>query len=107
MELAVVYTRAEYGIEPLLSRWRDHLSRGFLGCRLRVCRKLRLRNLKYRVRAAILNSRFEFPQGRITLNFVPANIPMRSRRYDLTIAIGSLVASGQVKSERLSHSHYE
>src|SRR5258708_29771645 len=50
-----------------------------------------------RVRAAIVNSNFEFPAGRITVNLSPADIPKRGGRFDLPIALGILLASGQVK----------
>ena len=49
-----------------------------------------------RVRAAIQNSRFEFPVSRITVNLAPADLPKESGRYDLPIALGILAASGQI-----------
>ena len=49
-----------------------------------------------RVRAALQNSRFEFPQWRITVNLAPAELPKESGRFDLPIAIGVLVATGQL-----------
>src|SRR5437016_14378132 len=51
---------------------------------------------KERVRAALLNSRFEFPAGRITVNLAPADLPKEGGRFDLPIALGILVASGQL-----------
>src|SRR5258708_16142009 len=50
-----------------------------------------------RVRAAIVNSNFEFPAGRITVNLSPADIPKRGGRFDLPIALGILLASEQIK----------
>src|SRR5215472_15513488 len=52
---------------------------------------------KDRVRAALVNSNFEFPAGRITVNLSPADIPKRGGRFDLPIALGILLASGQVR----------
>jgi magnesium chelatase family protein len=49
-----------------------------------------------RVRAAILNSGFEFPIGRITFNLAPADLPKESGRYDLPIALGILAVSDQL-----------
>lgn len=52
---------------------------------------------KERVRAALLNSRFEFPAGRITVSLAPAELPKEGGRFDLPIALGILVASGQIR----------
>src|SRR5207302_1094243 len=52
---------------------------------------------KERVRAALLNSRFEFPAGRITVNLAPADLPKEGGRFDLPIALGILIASGQIR----------
>lgn len=51
---------------------------------------------KERVRSAILNSGFEFPLGRITVNLAPADIRKEGSQYDLPIAIGILIASEQI-----------
>lgn len=51
---------------------------------------------KERVRSAIRNSSGEFPQRRITVNLAPADLPKRGTIYDLPIALGILIASGQV-----------
>mgnify|MGYP001577603798 CR=1 FL=1 len=49
-----------------------------------------------RVRAAIKNSGAEFPAKRITVNLAPANLPKVGPAYDLPIALGILIASGQL-----------
>ncbi len=51
-----------------------------------------------RVKTAIVNSRFEFPQRKITVNLAPADLPKDGAAYDLPIAIGVLIASGQLTS---------
>src|ERR1700756_2632293 len=56
-----------------------------------------VREAKERVRAALLNSQFEFPAGRITVNLAPAELPKEGGRFDLPIALGVLLASRQVK----------
>jgi magnesium chelatase family protein len=50
------------------------------------------------VRAAILNSGFEFPPGRITVNLAPVELAKEGGRFDLPIALGLLLASGQLQS---------
>lgn len=49
-----------------------------------------------RVRAAIKNTGAEFPVKRITVNLAPADLPKAGPAYDLPIALGILVASGQL-----------
>jgi len=52
---------------------------------------------KERVRAALVNSGFEFPAGRITVNLAPADLPKDGGRFDLAIAVGMLIAGGQIR----------
>lgn len=49
-----------------------------------------------RVRSALRNSGFEVPSRRITVNLAPADLPKEGTAYDLAIAVGILVASGQL-----------
>src|SRR5215213_2967131 len=51
-----------------------------------------------RVRAALLNSNFEFPAGRVIVNLAPADVPKEGGRFDLPIALGILLATGQLNS---------
>lgn len=50
-----------------------------------------------RVEAALKNSLKSFPRGRITINLAPADLPKEGSAFDLPIAIGLLVASGQLR----------
>ncbi|MGH7204062.1 MAG: YifB family Mg chelatase-like AAA ATPase [Candidatus Levyibacteriota bacterium] len=54
---------------------------------------------KERVRSAIRNSGADFPAKRITVNLAPADLPKEGPSYDLPIAIGILVASGQLQAD--------
>ncbi len=58
---------------------------------------------KERVRSAIRNSGADFPARRITVNLAPADLPKEGPSYDLPIAVGILIASGQLQAD-LSHS---
>jgi magnesium chelatase family protein len=55
-----------------------------------------VRESRERVRAAIQNSGFEFPQRRITANLAPAYLRKAGPGFDLAVAVGILAASGQV-----------
>ena len=60
-----------------------------------------VRESRERVRAAIANSGFEFPQKRITANLAPAYLRKAGPGFDLAIAVGILAASGQIPPEAL------
>jgi magnesium chelatase family protein len=60
-----------------------------------------VRESRERVRAALLNSELEFPQQRITVNLAPAHVRKAGPGFDLAIAVGLLVATGQVPAELL------
>jgi magnesium chelatase family protein len=55
-----------------------------------------------RVRAALQNAAFEFPRRKITVNLAPADLPKESGRFDLPIALGILVATGQLPAARIA-----
>ena len=55
-----------------------------------------VRESKERVRAAIKNSGFTYPIGRITVNLAPADTRKEGSFYDLPIAIGILAANGDI-----------
>ena len=57
-----------------------------------------------RVRSAIRNSGFDFPQRRITINLAPADVRKEGPSFDLPIAVGILAATGQLEMERLEGS---
>lgn len=54
---------------------------------------------KERVRSAIRNSGADFPAKRITVNLAPADLPKEGPSYDLPIALGILIASGQLDAD--------
>jgi len=55
-----------------------------------------------RVKAALANSGYRFPNRRITINLAPADIRKEGPAYDLPIALGLLLASEQIAAERAS-----
>ncbi len=54
---------------------------------------------KERVRSAIKNSGADFPPKRITINLAPADVPKEGPAFDLPIALGILIASGQLEKD--------
>jgi len=102
MSLAIVYSRAQLGIHAPLITVETHLSNGLPGLSIVGLPETAVKESKDRVRSAILNSHFEFPQRRITINLAPADLPKEGGRYDLPIALGILAASGQIPLESLA-----
>jgi magnesium chelatase family protein len=54
-----------------------------------------VRESRERVRAAMKNSGFDFPGGRITVNLAPADVEKAGPAFDLAVAVGILLASEQ------------
>ena len=101
MQLATLYTRALNGIDAILVSVEVHLSNGLPAFSIVGLPEAAVRESKDRVRAAIINSNFEFPVRKITVNLAPADLPKDGGRYDLPIALGILAASGQIDKTSL------
>ena len=102
MGLAVVYSRSNQGIHAPLVSVEVHIANGLPALSIVGLPATAVKESKDRVRAALLNSQFKFPAGRITVNLAPADIPKDGGRFDLPIAIGILAASQQIPSNTLS-----
>lgn len=101
MSLAIVYTRANQGVEAPLITVETHLSNGLPALNMVGLPETAVKESRERVRSAILNAGLEFPARRITINMAPADIPKSGGRYDLAIALSILAASGQLSASKL------
>lgn len=101
MALAVTFSRANFGISAPLVRVETHLSNGLPAFTIVGLPEVAVRESRDRVRSAIINSHFDFPDRRITINLAPADLPKEGSRFDLAIALGILAASGQLPQENL------
>lgn len=106
MDLSVVYSRALAGIEAPLVRVETHLANGLPSFNIVGLPETAVRESKDRVRSAIINSHFEFPDRRITVNLAPADLPKEGGRFDLPIALGILAASGQLPAKALEQHEF-
>lgn len=95
-KLSVIYTRAAHGLEAPLVCVETHISNGLPHLSIVGLAEAAVKESKDRVRSAIINSGFEFPCRRITINLAPADLPKYDGRYDLPIALGILIASEQI-----------
>src|SRR5690625_4638020 len=98
MTLALVYSRATVGIDAPLVAIEVHIANGLPALSIVGLPEAAVRESKDRVRSAIVNSGFEFPPRRITVNLAPADLPKDDDGFDLPIALGILAASGQLKA---------
>jgi magnesium chelatase family protein len=96
MALATIDSCALVGISAPPVIVEVHLSRGLPSFSIVGMPETAVKESRDRVRSAIINSGFDFPNRRIAVNLAPADLPKEGSRFDLPIAIGVLVASGQV-----------
>ena len=101
MTLAVVRSRGLSGMSAPEVTVEVHLANGLPAFTLVGLPDTEVREARERVRAALQNSRFDFPMRRITVNLAPADLPKESGRFDLPIALGILAATGQLPARVL------
>ncbi|MCV2401869.1 YifB family Mg chelatase-like AAA ATPase [Marinomonas sp. C2222] len=106
MSLSTVYSRARVGVASPLVTVETHISNGLPSLNIVGLPEAAVRESKDRVRSAIINSHFEFPTRRITINLAPADLPKEGGRYDLAIAISVLAASGQLDNVNLADKEF-
>jgi magnesium chelatase family protein len=104
--LAVVFGRARLGIEAPLVSVEVHLTGGLPRWTIVGLPAAAVRESRDRVRGALMNSGFKFPDGHITVNLAPADLPKAGGRFDLPIAIGILAASAQLPTSVLAEHEF-
>jgi len=97
MSLAILSSRALLGFEAQAVRVEVHVGPGLPNFLIVGLPDAGVRESRERVRSALQSTGFELPAGRITVNLAPADLPKDSGRYDLAIALGILLASGQLR----------
>ena len=102
MPLAIAYSRGSSGVHAPLVTVEVHLSNGLPALNIVGLAEAAVKESKDRVRSAIINSGFEFPNQRITINLAPADLPKEGGRFDLAIALGILAASQQISCSSLA-----
>lgn len=97
MGLAILFSRAQIGVQAPLVTVETHITGGLPRFHIVGLPEAAVRESRERVRSAIINSQFSFPARRITVNLAPADMPKEGGRYDLAIALSILIASEQLK----------
>ena len=96
--LATLVTAVVSGLRGELVRVEVDVAPGLPVCHIVGLPDTALSEARERVRSAIRNSGFDYPLSRITVNLAPADRRKRGAAYDLAIALGILVASGQIRA---------
>jgi magnesium chelatase family protein len=96
MSLARILSRTQLGLEAPLVQVELHVGPGLPGFTIVGLPAPVVRESRERVRAALLNSGYQFPAARITGNLAPVELSKQGGRFDLPIALGLLIASGQL-----------
>lgn len=100
MSYANTLCRAAVGITAPAVTVETHLANGLPAFNIVGLPEKAVQESRDRVRSALVNSGFDFPARRITVNLAPADLPKQGSRFDLAIAVGILVASGQLHHRR-------
>lgn len=101
MPLAIVPSRAQAGLEAPPVQVEVHLWGGLPGMAIVGLPEAAVRESKDRVKAAIENAQFKYPDRRVIVNLAPADLPKEGGRFDLPIAVGILCAIDQLPREPL------
>ncbi|HEY7817445.1 MAG TPA: YifB family Mg chelatase-like AAA ATPase, partial [Vicinamibacteria bacterium] len=100
--LAKTYTGSIQGVDGLLVRVEVDLTQGISSFRTVGLPDTSVREAEVRVRSALTNSGFDFPQCRVTVNLAPADVRKQGTGYDLAVALGVVAAMRQGSAERLT-----
>ncbi|NQY04705.1 MAG: YifB family Mg chelatase-like AAA ATPase, partial [Flavobacteriaceae bacterium] len=98
--LKKVYGSALFGIEATTITVEVNVDKG-VGYHLVGLPDNAIKESNFRIAAALQNLGYRIPGKKITINMAPADLRKEGSAYDLTLAIGILSASEQIKSENL------
>lgn len=93
------WTRALFGLDAPRVIVETHLLGGLPGTTLVGMPAAAVREARDRVRSALTNCGYDYPDGRVVVNLAPVDLAKEGARFDLAIAISILRASGQLAQE--------
>jgi len=99
--LSKVKTCGLYGLDGYIIDVETDVRNGMTICDVVGLGDTAVKEATIRVKTAIKNTGFKFPETRITINLAPANIKKEGSAFDLSLAIGILAASDQIYNEEL------
>jgi magnesium chelatase family protein len=98
--LTKVYGSAVFGVDSSTITIEVNVDKG-IGYHLVGLPDNAIRESNYRIAAALQNNGFKIPGKKLILNMSPADMRKEGSAYDLTLAMGILVATGQIKETNL------
>ncbi|VXC09712.1 YifB family Mg chelatase-like AAA ATPase [Maribacter litoralis] len=98
--LTKVYGSAVFGVEATTITVEVNIDKG-IGYHLVGLPDNAIKESNYRIAAALQNNGYKIPGKKITINMAPADLRKEGSAYDLTLALGILAASSQIKSENI------
>lgn len=101
MHLSFISTRGQAGLDAPSITVEVHLSAGLPAFQVVGLGDSRSREIRSRVRAALISSHLKWPDFNITVNLTPAEHVTPGTRFDLPIAMGLLVASQQLPRDAI------
>ena len=102
MSTARIFSRAQLGLYAVLVTIEVRLTSGLSQMHIVGLPKAAVRESRSRVKGAIEHAGFSFPDGFVTVNLAPADLPKEGSRFDLGIAVGLLAASGHLEATDLA-----
>lgn len=98
--LTKIYGSAVFGVEATTITVEVNIDKG-IGYHLVGLPDNAIKESNYRIAAALQNNGYKIPGKKITINMAPADLRKEGSAYDLTLALGILAASNQIKSESI------
>ena len=100
--LTKVYGSAVFGVDATTITIEVNIDKG-IGYHLVGLPDNAIKESNFRIAAALQNNGYKIPGKKITINMAPADMRKEGSAYDLTIAVGILTATSQIKSENLDN----
>ena len=98
--LQKVFGSAIFGIDATIITIEVNIDKG-IGYHLVGLPDNAVRESSFRISAALKNNKYKLPGKKITINMAPADLRKEGAAYDLTLAIGILIASSQIQAEEI------
>jgi magnesium chelatase family protein len=98
--LVKIFGSAVFGVEATTITVEVNIDKG-IGYHLVGLPDNAIKESSYRISAALKNNNYKLPGKKITINMAPADMRKEGSAYDLTLAVGILAASNQIKSEKI------
>ncbi len=98
--LIKVFGSAVFGVEATTITVEVNIDKG-VGYHLVGLPDNAIKESSYRIAAALKNNGYAMPGKKITINMAPADLRKEGSAYDLTLTMGILVASGQIKADTI------